>query len=125
MRTGALWAEGFLAGTENFADDWGSARLGDAARDDYRDLIEPVRALLMAPGSDDERDFAARYHPEGLPPHEQLVDSALFAVQDLRVWWLDHAPRPETRRAAAQPGRNDPCPCGSGRKFKRCHGAAT
>jgi hypothetical protein len=20
-------------------------------------------------------------------------------------------------------GRNDPCPCGSGRKFKRCHGA--
>ena len=20
--------------------------------------------------------------------------------------------------------RNDPCPCGSGRKFKRCHGAA-
>lgn len=22
-------------------------------------------------------------------------------------------------------GRNDPCPCGSGRKFKRCHGSAT
>jgi preprotein translocase subunit SecA len=21
-------------------------------------------------------------------------------------------------------GRNDPCPCGSGKKFKRCHGAA-
>jgi uncharacterized protein YecA (UPF0149 family) len=20
-------------------------------------------------------------------------------------------------------GRNDPCPCGSGKKFKRCHGA--
>jgi preprotein translocase subunit SecA len=20
-------------------------------------------------------------------------------------------------------GRNEPCPCGSGRKFKRCHGA--
>ena len=20
-------------------------------------------------------------------------------------------------------GRNDPCPCGSGRKYKRCHGA--
>lgn len=27
--------------------------------------------------------------------------------------------------ASANPGvgRNDPCPCGSGRKFKRCHGA--
>ena len=21
-----------------------------------------------------------------------------------------------------QVGRNDPCPCGSGRKYKRCHG---
>ncbi|MFO1204312.1 MAG: SEC-C metal-binding domain-containing protein [Burkholderiales bacterium] len=24
-----------------------------------------------------------------------------------------------------KPGRNDPCPCGSGRKYKHCHGAAT
>jgi hypothetical protein len=29
--------------------------------------------------------------------------------------------QPPTRRAPA--GRNDPCPCGSGRKYKRCHGA--
>jgi preprotein translocase subunit SecA len=21
-------------------------------------------------------------------------------------------------------GRNDPCPCGSGRKYKKCHGAS-
>lgn len=28
-----------------------------------------------------------------------------------------------TRRAPPQPGRNEPCPCGSGRKWKRCHGA--
>jgi hypothetical protein len=26
-------------------------------------------------------------------------------------------------REAANPGRNDPCPCGSGRKFKLCCGA--
>jgi preprotein translocase subunit SecA len=26
------------------------------------------------------------------------------------------------RREAAKVGRNDPCPCGSGRKFKKCHG---
>jgi SEC-C motif-containing protein len=25
--------------------------------------------------------------------------------------------------AGKTPGRNDPCPCGSGRKFKKCHGA--
>jgi uncharacterized protein YchJ len=25
----------------------------------------------------------------------------------------------------AMAGRNDPCPCGSGRKFKHCHGRHT
>jgi uncharacterized protein YecA (UPF0149 family) len=24
---------------------------------------------------------------------------------------------------AAKTGRNDPCPCGSGKKYKKCHGA--
>jgi preprotein translocase subunit SecA len=27
------------------------------------------------------------------------------------------------RVPAGKVGRNDPCPCGSGKKFKRCHGA--
>ncbi|MDQ5980681.1 MAG: preprotein translocase subunit SecA, partial [Verrucomicrobiota bacterium] len=27
------------------------------------------------------------------------------------------------RREAPKVGRNDPCPCGSGKKFKNCHGA--
>jgi uncharacterized protein len=29
------------------------------------------------------------------------------------------------RHAAPKVGRNDPCPCGSGRKYKHCHGAAS
>jgi len=34
------------------------------------------------------------------------------------------APRPETFiRDQQKIGRNDPCPCGSGKKFKNCHGA--
>jgi preprotein translocase subunit SecA len=34
-------------------------------------------------------------------------------------------PQPTRRPATAAPriGRNDPCPCGSGKKFKKCHGA--
>ena len=28
----------------------------------------------------------------------------------------------DTRRAKKQPGRNDPCPCGSGKKYKHCCG---
>jgi hypothetical protein len=33
------------------------------------------------------------------------------------------APEPY-RRAEPKLGRNDPCFCGSGRKYKKCHGAA-
>jgi preprotein translocase subunit SecA len=33
------------------------------------------------------------------------------------------AEAPKPVRAAAKVGRNDPCPCGSGKKYKKCHGA--
>jgi preprotein translocase subunit SecA len=34
------------------------------------------------------------------------------------------AEAPKPVRAGAKVGRNDPCPCGSGKKYKKCHGAA-
>jgi len=34
-------------------------------------------------------------------------------------------PRAPIRRAEVKVGRNDPCPCGSGKKYKHCHGATT
>jgi preprotein translocase subunit SecA len=33
------------------------------------------------------------------------------------------APKPAARQGP-RVGRNDPCPCGSGKKYKKCHGAA-
>jgi hypothetical protein len=36
---------------------------------------------------------------------------------------VDALPSLETRFGGAKVGRNDPCPCGSGKKFKRCHGS--
>jgi preprotein translocase subunit SecA len=30
---------------------------------------------------------------------------------------------PTTVQSGAKVGRNDPCPCGSGKKYKKCHGA--
>src|SRR3989454_7391394 len=32
------------------------------------------------------------------------------------------APQP-AQRATGRVGRNDPCPCGSGKKYKKCHGS--
>jgi preprotein translocase subunit SecA len=34
------------------------------------------------------------------------------------------AEAPKPVRTGAKVGRNDPCPCGSGKKYKKCHGAA-
>jgi hypothetical protein len=36
---------------------------------------------------------------------------------------LAEVPEPQVARSAPV-GRNDPCPCGSGKKYKKCHGAA-
>jgi preprotein translocase subunit SecA len=36
----------------------------------------------------------------------------------------EHPAGPEPyRRDEPKRGRNDPCPCGSGKKYKKCHGA--
>jgi len=35
----------------------------------------------------------------------------------------DAAPVQQVVRGQEKVGRNDPCPCGSGKKFKKCHGA--
>ncbi len=55
------------------------------------------------------------------------LDAAIRRVVDATVdLWDATAPQryavATIRRAAPKVGRNDPCPCGSGRKFKICHG---
>ncbi len=35
----------------------------------------------------------------------------------------DDLKNPTVRYETPRPGRNDPCPCGSGKKYKKCHGA--
>ena len=35
----------------------------------------------------------------------------------------DELKNPTVRYETPPPGRNDPCPCGSGKKFKKCHGS--
>src|SRR5215813_6254151 len=43
--------------------------------------------------------------------------------QPARVGGDDATPK-TVRRDEPKVGRNDPCPCGSGKKYKKCHGAA-
>lgn len=125
LHTGMVWAEGVLDGIEAWAALGAQLdALEDEARSAFTALFERVQALVLHPHGKDWEAFRAAYHAAREPTRDDLVADALYALQDLRLWWLDHAPRPETRRVAARPGRNDPCPCGSGRKYKKCHGGA-
>jgi uncharacterized protein len=126
MQTGAVWAMGVLDGVEALAALGALASpVDDDARAELDELLVQVEALTWPPASAEWARFAARYYPHGTPPtRDELVGEACFALQELRLCWLDHAPRPPQRRVAATPGRNDPCPCGSGKKYKKCHGAS-
>jgi preprotein translocase subunit SecA len=65
-----------------------------------------------------------------MPPEIEALERRQRAAQRTRMR-LSHAgsgggteaARPETvRRDESKVGRNDPCPCGSGKKYKKCHG---
>lgn len=50
-----------------------------------------------------------------------LLGDSIMAIQ---AWWLPQRKAASTiRREEAKVGRNDLCPCGSGRKFKKCCGS--
>jgi uncharacterized protein len=125
MDTGVLWAEGFFdALVENAAEWQHPPRVEAEAKEVFEALLVQVQALLLDPESRELQAHLQRHWKDRTPTRDDLFDEACFAIQDLRMWWVDHAPRPETRRVEAAPGRNDPCPCGSGLKFKKCHGKA-
>ncbi|MDR0452686.1 MAG: DnaJ domain-containing protein [Treponema sp.] len=42
--------------------------------------------------------------------------------RDISVEYPEDEPEQPVRRAEPKVGRNDPCPCGSGKKYKHCHG---
>jgi uncharacterized protein YecA (UPF0149 family) len=49
--------------------------------------------------------------------HYQLIDDT---IREMENWACFDAPPPP--RSTKKVGRNDPCPCGSGRKYKHCCG---
>jgi hypothetical protein len=68
------------------------------------------------------------FHPEGATHVYRGVDQIVsvsdglqLAIRDPQVSPLDRDPRSVV--AVQKVGRNKPCPCGSGLKYKRCHGA--
>ena len=119
--TGEGWAIGFLEVVDRLADDWQAPGEGDAGLE-LQACLRCIEALAERDEARLKADLAIRYQGKSLD-RDALIDEACFAVQDLRAFWLEHATRTAPRRVEKTPGRNDPCPCGSGKKFKKCHGA--
>ena len=92
------------------------------ARDPLVKHVAPVlRAML---------DFAERETGRKLGSLRSACESLLPELEDALVHGhahhhhhdRDHEPEQPYVRESPKVGRNDPCPCGSGKKFKKCHG---
>lgn len=69
-------------------------------------------------------EFVARYRDGNGKRHDH-AEIALFEKHN-NEWFFKDAEVPKVsqfKRDAPKQGRNDPCACGSGRKFKKCCGA--
>ena len=118
-----VWALGFMYAVENWPDDWQPPRDPDAAA-----MLDAALEDIVALTEADAGEPAVSMYREDGPPsvsNERLdaVGAAIWAVYDIRQLWRSYGPRTDPVRKQAEPGRNDPCPCGSGKKYTKCHGA--
>lgn len=74
-----------------------------------------------ADDTDGDVEFVARFTVKG----ENYVhhETGTFAKEDGRWYYVDGI-MGQKPRTAPKVGRNDPCTCGSGKKYKKCCGAA-
>ena len=78
----------------------------------------PAQTTSTAPKPAAPRGLS-QYSPEEIERRQQRQQQQLqFQAGAAQA----EAPKPV--RAGAKVGRNDPCPCGSGKKYKKCHGQA-
>ncbi len=105
------WCEGYISGavlTEMEGGDAGKL---------MEDLLAPIRAFTQATGW--------KGHESSESEVRNLQNAIAPNVREIHSYWL--AQRPEeappsqsVRRSEPRVGRNDPCPCGSGKKYKKC-----
>jgi uncharacterized protein len=122
VNSGAAWAVAFFAAQEAFPEL--HAVPEDAEATELFDRAFQQLAVLTSPvGSSEYLAHVRQFYGADTPDRDELIAQALWSVQDMRMFWVDFAPKPTTVRVDSKPGRNDPCHCGSGKKFKKCHGA--
>ena len=105
------WCEGYMRGVGLAADEW------HAGVPEIADLLAPIRAFTAA------TDWRA--HELSEPQAAKLRDAIAPNVRALHAYWLarrakDTQSLARQARPSSRVGRNEPCPCGSGKKYKKC-----
>lgn len=106
------WCAGYMRGVSLSMDAW------DAGGEEITQLIMPI---LMFVSEEGWKSLDAMERSDV----EQLQQAVTENVRAIHAWWLERRQR-ETparapaRRTAPDVGRNDLCPCGSGKKYKHC-----
>jgi uncharacterized protein len=117
------WAHGFMRGTLMRHDGW----LELVNDEKHGGCLIPMMMLHH------EHDTDPKMRPKPISPEQRedvIVHMAAGLVQAYRYFRAHRqvnasAHKSEPRRNAPKVGRNDPFPCGSGKKYKRCCVGAT
>lgn len=126
---GQVWALGFMYAVENWAEEWVAPPKDKEA---VKWLDEGLSAILALTEDDTgpaevsviESEDGTEMPPSMSKARLEAFGEAIWAVYDLRELWQSLGPRvQQVRKTTQEPGRNDLCYCGSGRKYKKCHGA--
>jgi uncharacterized protein len=121
------WANGFLRGMELRREEWG-ALIDD---EDHAGSLVAIFALAREHDPDPElRSYDKPINPE---LREKLTIGVAAGVMQIyryfekrrRIAMARLASDATFRRLTPKVGRNDPCPCGSGKKYKHCCGKIT
>ena len=117
-----VWALGFMFVVEYWAEEWVAPRDKDATKW----LNGALEAIVAMTEDGTAAPEVSPLSEDGAPSTSiarlNAFGEAIWAVYDLRELWKTIGPRVETVRAVVTPGRNDVCHCGSGKKYKKCHG---
>ena len=125
------WCQAYLHGIDNAPQDWFETLGADDDKEDSEEIAyldEQLFPLFMLTGDAEAaaiaagEDWFSGRELERL--REECEENLPQAVSNIYRFWIAHRSIRTVRHEQAKVGRNVPCPCGSGKKFKRCCGAA-
>jgi uncharacterized protein len=116
----AAWADTYVFGA-GLGGDW--FELAGKHADDLSELLEPMFLLNGMLKEDVEKSGERWFSPaEEARLVADIQENLPVIVQTLYNFWRNKRSGGTVRNEEPKSGRNDPCPCGSGRKYKQCCG---